>query len=213
MAKVTAPLLSLGALGTVGKTQTYSKWKGRPYVRQRVVPANPQTTEQTKTRSVFKVASDMWKGAPALLTAPWHRFAVGQVLTGRNAFIGKYTEVLRGLANRQLMVFSPGAKGGLAPLSMIVTPGVGELTVAVTVPATPLGWSLDSVICAAVEDADPAVSTLLTVYAAADISAPYEVTIPDLNAALHVVGAWTLYVKPDGSLSYGPSINSTGTPT
>ena len=41
MVKVYGPMMSLDATGTIGKTATFSKWKGRNYVRQRVVPANP----------------------------------------------------------------------------------------------------------------------------------------------------------------------------
>lgn len=51
MAKVTGPLMSLDASGTVGKTATFSKWKGRNYVRLRVTPMNPQTDSQAATRT------------------------------------------------------------------------------------------------------------------------------------------------------------------
>lgn len=51
MAKVTGPLMSLDASGTVGKTATFSKWKGRNYVRLRVTPQNPQTEEQATSRT------------------------------------------------------------------------------------------------------------------------------------------------------------------
>ena len=38
MAKVTGPLLSLEASGTVGDALTFSRWVGRPYVRRYTVP-------------------------------------------------------------------------------------------------------------------------------------------------------------------------------
>jgi len=50
MAKVTGPLMSLDASGTVGKTATFSKWKGRNYVRLRVTPMNRQTSNQQDAR-------------------------------------------------------------------------------------------------------------------------------------------------------------------
>jgi|SRR6185295_3499450 len=50
MAKVTGPLMSLDASGTVGKTATFSKWNGRNYVRLRVIPMNPQTDAQNLAR-------------------------------------------------------------------------------------------------------------------------------------------------------------------
>ena len=51
MAKTTGPLFSLEASGTVGKTVTYSHWKGRPYVRRRVIPLNPFEPDQVAARN------------------------------------------------------------------------------------------------------------------------------------------------------------------
>lgn len=51
MAKVTGPLMSLDASGTVGGTATFSKWKGRNYVRLRVTPQNPKTDNQATSRT------------------------------------------------------------------------------------------------------------------------------------------------------------------
>jgi len=51
MAKATGPLFSLEASGTIGKTVTYSRWKGRPYVRARVIPLNPFDPDQVIARN------------------------------------------------------------------------------------------------------------------------------------------------------------------
>ena len=61
MAKVTAPFLSLGASGTVGKTLTAAVWKGVAYMRQRVIPANPKTADQIAIRDLITDASVAWK--------------------------------------------------------------------------------------------------------------------------------------------------------
>ena len=53
MAKVTGPLLSLEASGTVGDALTFSRWVGRPYVRRYTVPSNPQTLNQETHRNRF----------------------------------------------------------------------------------------------------------------------------------------------------------------
>jgi hypothetical protein len=66
MAKVTGPLMSLDASGTVGKTTTFSKWKGRNYVRLRVIPQNPQSADQVDTRGFLGVLA---KACRAVLTA------------------------------------------------------------------------------------------------------------------------------------------------
>lgn len=52
-AKVTGPLFSLSASGSVGKTLVFSKWIGRDYVRQLVIPANPQSDNQALARTAL----------------------------------------------------------------------------------------------------------------------------------------------------------------
>lgn len=214
MAKPTAPLLSFGASGTIAKTAVFSKWKGRPYVRQHVIPGNPQSTEQTVTRDTFANAGSIWKAAPSLFTAPWDLFAKGQVLTGRNAFMGRFVADLRGLANMDLMPFSPGAKGGLSPLTITATPGVGQITVGTTNPVAPTGWTITAMVAAAIANDDPQTTTLYTITAGSDAVTFNSVVLAGLTAAqLYTVGAWLAWTKPDGSVAYGASINDTATPT
>lgn len=74
MAKVTGPLMSLDASGTVAKTATFSKWKGRNYVRQRVIPVNRQTDAQQTLRSVLGTLA---KACTAVLTATKDTLHVG----------------------------------------------------------------------------------------------------------------------------------------
>ncbi len=50
MAKLKAPLLSLGASGAIGKTIVYFPWKGLDCAREYVVPSNPKTTPQNTQR-------------------------------------------------------------------------------------------------------------------------------------------------------------------
>lgn len=50
MAKVKGPLMSLEASGTVGGTITFDK---RGFVRQRVIPANPQSEAQGNVRQML----------------------------------------------------------------------------------------------------------------------------------------------------------------
>ena len=52
MAKVTGPLMSMSASGTVGKAIVFSIWKGNAYVRRWLKPANPETESQGDHRIV-----------------------------------------------------------------------------------------------------------------------------------------------------------------
>lgn len=71
MAKVTGPLFSLDARGTVGESITYSIWKGINYVRRRVVPENPQTALQQAIRQSFSDAVLNWQSLSAGDKALW----------------------------------------------------------------------------------------------------------------------------------------------
>jgi len=50
VAKLKAPLLSLGAAGAIGKSLVFFNWKGLDVVREYVIPANPKTDPQTTQR-------------------------------------------------------------------------------------------------------------------------------------------------------------------
>lgn len=62
MAKVTSPLLSLGATGKIAKSLVFSSWKGIADVRQYVVPANPRSTGQVAQRGLMTAAVEAWHG-------------------------------------------------------------------------------------------------------------------------------------------------------
>ena len=212
MAKPTGPLLSLTASGTIADTLTYSRWKGRPYIRTRVIPANPQTTEQSKTRNTFSWASDQWKNAPSLGRAPWDRFAQGQVLSGRNAFIGRQTNILRAVTVVDTWVGSPGAKGGIAAVSLALTPAALQMTVDVTVPTAPTDWTLTSAIGALLEQQDPQSASGINMAALEDVATPFSLVFTGLEAAtVYVASVWLKWLKPDGSIAYGASINAQDT--
>lgn len=55
MAKVSGPLMSMDASGKFANTLVFSKWKGRPTVRQLVTPANPQSANQQTARNAMRV--------------------------------------------------------------------------------------------------------------------------------------------------------------
>jgi hypothetical protein len=103
MAKVTGPFMSLDASGTFGKTLTAAKWKGIQYMRQRVIPQNPKTTDQTAIRDLITDASVAWKagstvGGVAINSAYKLAFdtaAAGFPYSGFNLFI-KETVALNG---------------------------------------------------------------------------------------------------------------------
>lgn len=89
MATVVAPFLGLDASGTIGKTFTVSKWKGRLYVRKRVIPHNPKTDAQVGVRSNFAITVMMYKLLDAPSIALWEAVAAGKQHTALNDMMQK----------------------------------------------------------------------------------------------------------------------------
>ena len=80
MAKVTGPLMSLSASGSVANTLVFSIWKGRPYVRELVKPSNPQTEAQAAVRSILALVATACK---AVLTVNKDTLRVGSAFYAR----------------------------------------------------------------------------------------------------------------------------------
>lgn len=212
MAKVTAPLLALGASGTIGKTMTFAKWRGIAYARQRVVPANPQSTLQTQIRATFALLREMWKLAPGRLSEVWNAFASGRPFTGMNKFVGENVRVLKYEADMQNFIGSPGAKGGLPPDGVVLaSPGAGAITATFTVPAAPIGWAIVEAVSVAFIDQMPDGIFSGVITEAFDATAPYVPTFAGLDPGDYVVASWLKWEKPDGSFAY--SVGLTGTQT
>jgi len=56
VAKLKAPLLSLGASGAIGKSLVFFPWKGIDAVREYVIPTNPKSTKQQAQRNLLTAA-------------------------------------------------------------------------------------------------------------------------------------------------------------
>lgn len=213
MAKTRAPLLAFGASGQIGKTQVYASWRGIPYARQLVRPANPNTAGQQKTRTAFAFLNSVFKLAAADALAPWDANAAGRPYTGRNKFLSENTSGLRTATNLQALVGSPGANGGLAAGAVSATGGSGTIAVTMTAPGLPTDWTIANSVAWAIVDGDPQDDASPITYVASDDETPYAPAFSDLTAGDYVVMCWFVYTKPDGSTAYGPSTNATATVT
>jgi len=89
VSRVTGPLFSLDASGTIANAMTFSKWKGKNYVRLRVIPANPQTASQTSQRDTLAAGVSAWKNNTSLTAgskSSWDASASGTGMSGFNRF-------------------------------------------------------------------------------------------------------------------------------
>lgn len=215
MGKTVAPLLSFGADGQVAKTVVYSSWKGIRYARRYVVPANPRTDKQTATRDLFKKLNTMWLYAPPELQAPWLANAVGRPYTGLNKFIGFNVDGLDTSAPPANMDFfrgSPGANGGLPPVSLVLTPAALAISAALAVPALPTGWTIASATFILFQQQSSQTAFEGQIVAGSDAVAPYTFNFAGLAAATeYVVTAFIVWNKPNGQLAYSTSLTDSAT--
>jgi len=214
MARTVAPLLSWGASGKIADTQVYSKWKGRPYVRRYVIPANPDSPAQQLTRNTFRFLNNLYKYMPAGATGAWNLYADNSRITARNAWLKQNVGPLRTETDLTDILLSVAAGSGIVAATAPVTPGTGTLTVAPTAPALPTGWSITRAWGMAVRSVDPQTSDVYQVVAGSDDTSTYSIVLSGLTASVdYVVGAWFEYEKPDGSTAYGPSLQTVAQPT
>lgn len=217
MAKLTGPLLSMNARGQIGKTLVAAKWKGIPYMRQYVVPANPRTTAQQAVRGMFALLREMYKLAPAVLRAPWDAFATGRPFTGMNKFVGENVRLLNGETDMALFLGSPGARGGLPPASVSAAPTAnpGEIEVTFVLPTQlPDGWTVNSIAATGFPDQDPSGGIFTgPLVADSELAPATEVVLTGLPTGdLCVVSGWVIYDRPDGTLAYSVGLADTATP-
>lgn len=87
MAKVIAPLLSLGASGQIGSAIVYGTWRGVQYARVRVIPKTGMAAGQVAARLLITDASKGWADVAAPLKALYIAAAAGQKYSGFNLFM------------------------------------------------------------------------------------------------------------------------------
>lgn len=75
MVKVYGPGFSLDASGTIGDAIVFSKWKGRNYIRERVIPANPKSGAQVGFRAMFAFLAEQWQNQATIDQATYDNLA------------------------------------------------------------------------------------------------------------------------------------------
>lgn len=141
MARVTGPLHSDTAGGTFGKALTFAVWKGRAYVRQRVVPTNPKSAKQTGVRAMMGFLANAWQEKALPKWTGWTAAATARAISTFNAYISE------NLARWQLFtaptqVFPAALTANAITLTQVVTPGAGFATVVNTPSGAGANWGI-----------------------------------------------------------------------
>lgn len=142
MVRVQAPALSLDASGSLGGAMVYSKWKGRPYVRALVTPANPKSGGQVGMRSMLKWLSQQWASLTAGEQATWLTRANQSVVSPFNSYVGynqfRWRDFLApSTADPAAAVDTPAVIG-----SPSAAAGVRSITVTCPITTDNAGWGV-----------------------------------------------------------------------
>lgn len=211
MAKLTGPLMSLGASQSIGKTLVFSRWRGIQYARQHVIPSNPQSAAQTNTRNIWKTLSDIYTRAPAIMQEPWDASAFGQPLTSRNRFFQINAPLLDGTVLLTTALWGVVARAGLPPLTCTSSDATGQiLRLTLTTPTPPSGWSIVAAQGVAVLQGDPTDPIVRQPIAAEDTSDPFTQVNIDVDVAgTYVWSGWLKWLRPDGLNAYSSPFSGT----
>ncbi|MEM2567982.1 MAG: DUF6266 family protein [Candidatus Bathyarchaeia archaeon] len=216
MAKVKMPIVGTSASGQLGKSIVYGSWRGVSYARQLVHPSNPRTENQMKTRSVFSYLNEFYKIAPSALAEVWDEYAKGKPFLGRNAFLSFNISALRESIDNIDQVNSPGVRGGfaLASLQATQTGNAGELMISVSWPVSiPGGWTIQRAYAIVFRVQDPHEAVVEQIRLGQIHYPDNSVVVSGLSSGeMYVVSAWAVYLRSDGKVAYGPSLNVLGQP-
>lgn len=141
MVKVKGPAMSLDASGSLAGALVFSKWKGRNYVRQHVVPANPKSGGQVGVRSMFKFLAQIWDGLSDANKATWEDRADDLVASTFNAFMSYNQRRWRDFNAPSKE--DPATEVGGAPTAStgVATPDIRAITLVITDTGTPPDWA------------------------------------------------------------------------
>ena len=118
MAKTTGPLFSVDASGKLADSIVYSRWRGVKYVRQFVIPANPNSGAQQVQRGRMTEAVQNWVQAlEAEVQQAWRDYQAGQAKSGVNEYVSRAIGAQK--AGRSLTSI----------YDLTVTPGDGQIVV------------------------------------------------------------------------------------
>jgi hypothetical protein len=79
--------MSISASGSLGKTVTFSSWKGRAYARQLVTPSNPKSAGQMSVRAMMKFLAQSWAALTTGNKATWLLIAADSSISPFNAYV------------------------------------------------------------------------------------------------------------------------------
>lgn len=142
MARVTGPLHSDTASGTFAKSLTFSGWKGRPYVRERVIPANPKAPKQVGVRSMMAFLATQWAIILATAGTTWHAAAMAKSISDFNEYVSANLKRWQNWQGPTIASPAAGTSAGQTITTQTLTGGVGQTNIALAWTTNAADWGI-----------------------------------------------------------------------
>lgn len=132
---VTGPLFSLSASGQLGKSLVYAEWNGRKYVREYVIPSNPNSISQQFQRAFFGFLSKWWAKAIDTNRESWQSLADAGEYSTFNAYCATNLDDETVGLFPKLQADGAGTTTSDDPTSITAVGGVNQITATITNPS------------------------------------------------------------------------------
>lgn len=127
-------MMSMAASGKLGNALVFATWKGRPYVRTLVRPANPKSGGQVGVRSMFKFLSQKWAALSGVHKASWEAYADQLVVSPFNAFMSRNQFRFRDFTPPTQ--HDPAAETATPDTAAVISLDLGVRSILVNIPGT-----------------------------------------------------------------------------
>lgn len=201
MVKVSAPMLSLDASGSIAGAMVFSKWKGRNYVRALVKPANPKSVKQVSVRAMFKFLAQYWTNISDANQATWNDRADDLVVSPFNAFMSANQGRWRNFKAPSMKDPAAPAGSHAAIGTFSATGGVRLATLGWTVNTANHGWGV-MIFRSATADFDAGFDNLIAVVPCMDADT-YDYIDSPLAAGTYYYDWIGFTYEGDQSTEYG----------
>jgi hypothetical protein len=129
MARIGFSPLIVSASGKVGDT-VFSRWKGRSYIRSRVTPANPETTDQVDWRARLAACVARYKELAADIKLRWDEYASPYQMSGYNQWVNYNNKGMEKAASPAPVYTPPNPDvAGPTDAAPVTGSGAGEIVV------------------------------------------------------------------------------------
>jgi hypothetical protein len=198
-------MMSLRASGTVGHAVTFSRWKGRAYVRSTVKPKNPKSQGQKSVRATVSFFAQQWKTLASASQATWSASAKTLKISNYNAYVRQNQKLINTLLPPgQAYSQTKSTTAPTSPTLAFATIGLTR-TLTITPGANSAGWGWQVFANSVAITAMALAKTMTVVPTASAASTSVALRIPTGWTSLFV---WVVGFNADGVYGAGTSAST-----